>query len=110
MRSPKIKIYLRRLNCNVIVIVLIPLITRKINTMTKTVLNWSTLPLGMVVILLMVNSAEASPLMNQELNPRSFADQVLTLNQQADYPSLKSLTGCSCAVCVGSTRQDSTLS
>ena len=84
--------------------------TRKINTMTKNVLNWSTLPLGMVVILLMVNSAEASPLVNQELNPRSFADHVLTLNQQADYPSLKSLTGCSCAVCVGSTRQDSTLS
>ena len=108
MRSPKIKIYLRRLNCTVIVILLIPLITRNINTMTKNVLNWSTLPLGMVVILLMVNSAEASPLVNQELNPRSFADQVL--NQQADYPSLKSLTGCSCAVCVGSTRQDSTLS
>jgi hypothetical protein len=76
--------------------------------MTKNVLNWSTLPLGMVVILLMVNSAEASPLVNQELNPRSFADQVL--NQQADYPSLKSLTGCSCTVCAGSTRQDSTLS
>lgn len=110
MRSPKIKIYLRRLNCNVIVILLLPLMTRKINTMTKKVLNWSTLPLGMVVLLLMVNSAEASPLVNQELNPRSFADHVLTLNQQADYPSLKSLTGCSCAVCVGSTRQDSTLS
>ncbi len=110
MRSPKIKNYLRRLNCTVIVILLIPLMTRKINTMTKNVLNWSTLPLGMVVILLMVNSAEASPLVNQELNPRSFADHVLTLNQQADYPSLKSLTGCSCAVCVGSTRQDSTLS
>jgi hypothetical protein len=76
--------------------------------MTKNVLNWSTLPLAIVVVLLMVNSAEASPLVNQELNPRSFADQVL--NQQADYPSLKSLTGCSCAVCVGSTRQDSTLS
>jgi len=108
MRSPKIKIYLRRLNCTVIVILLIPLMTRKVNTMTKNVLNWSTLPLGMVVILLMVNSAEASPLVNQELNPRSFADQVL--NQQADYPSLKSLTGCSCTVCAGSTRQDSTLS
>ena len=110
MRSPKIKIYLRRLNCTVIVILLIPLMTRKVNTMTKNVLNWSTLPLGMVVFFLMVNSAEASPLVNQELNPRSFADQVLTLNQQADYPSLKSLTVCSCAVCVGSTRQDSTLS
>ena len=110
MRSPKIKIYLLRLNCTVIVILLIPLMTRKVNTMTKNVLNWSTLPLGMVVLLLMVNSAEASPLVNQALNPRSFADQVLTLNQQADYPSLKSLTGCSCAVCVGSTRQDSTLS